>query len=204
MHTYSSAGTYIVKGNVGIGCRTLNIGPLNLMNDSFKNTISKILQFPSAYVWAICRCFNVSNKKLTYANFDKANILNLYEAFENNNTIKEIRFTNCTFKDGTDHFCTFSNVTSLTTLNYTGTSFLKCDWGGYTPINLVNFIADEESFGKSFSLTSTSLTDESLRIALLALAPVESTQTLTIGSTNLARLTPEQIKVATDKNWTVV
>ena len=28
--------------------------------------------------------------------------------------------------------------------------------------------------------------------------------TLTIGSTNLAKLTPEQIKVATDKNWTVV
>ena len=68
----------------------------------------------------------------------------------------------------------------------------------------VNFIADEESFGRSFSLTSTSLTDESLRIALLALAPVENTQTLTIGSTNLARLSPEQIKVATDKNWTVV
>ena len=155
-------------------------------------------------MWSFCRCFNVSNKKLTYANFDKANILNLYEAFENNNTIKEIRFTNCTFKDDTDHSFTFNNVVALNTLNYTGTSFLKCDWGSFTPVNLVNFIADEESFGRSFSLTSTSLTDESLRIALLALAPVENTQTLTIGSTNLARLTPEQIKVATDKNWTVV
>ena len=203
-HTYSSAGTYIVKGNVGIGCRNLSINALNLMNDSFKNTISKILQFPSAYGWSLSRCFAVSNKKLTYANFDKANIICLYEAFNRNNTIKEIRFTNCTFKDDTSHFYAFNNAAALNTLNYTGTSLLKCGLGYYTPVNLVNFIADEESFGRSFSLTSASLTEESLRIALLALAPVEDTQTLTIGSTNLAKLTPEQIKVATDKNWTVV
>lgn len=174
------------------------------MKDSFKNTISKILQFPSAYVWSFCRCFNVSDKKLTYANFDKANILSLYEAFKNNNTIKEIRFTNCTFKDDTNHFYAFVNAVALNTLNYTGTSFLKCSLDSYTPANLVNFIADEESFGRSFSLTSTSLTEESLKIALLALAPVENSQTLRLGSTNLAKLTPSQIKIATDKNWTVV
>ena len=36
------------------------------------------------------------------------------------------------------------------------------------------------------------------------LATVSSTQTLTLGATNLAKLTTEQIQIATDKGWTVM
>ena len=33
---------------------------------------------------------------------------------------------------------------------------------------------------------------------------VTTTQTLKLGSTNLAKLNPDEIKIATDKGWTVV
>ena len=50
------------------------------------------------------------------------------------------------------------------------------------------------------------LTVESLMSIINALADRTGmdSDTLTLGSANLAKLTPEQIKVATDKNWTVV
>ena len=50
------------------------------------------------------------------------------------------------------------------------------------------------------------LTVESLMSVINALADRTGmdSDTLTIGSAHLAKLTPEQIKVATDKNWTVV
>ena len=54
--------------------------------------------------------------------------------------------------------------------------------------------------------TFSHLTIESLMSIINALMDRTGmdSSTLTIGSAHLAKLTPEQIKVATDKNWTVV
>ena len=54
--------------------------------------------------------------------------------------------------------------------------------------------------------TFNHLTVESLMSIINALMDRTGmdSSTLTIGSAHLAKLTPEQIKVATDKNWTVV
>ena len=54
--------------------------------------------------------------------------------------------------------------------------------------------------------TFSHLTVESLMSIINALMDRTGmdSSTLTIGSAHLAKLTPEQIKVATDKNWTVV
>ena len=50
---------------------------------------------------------------------------------------------------------------------------------------------------------STLLTSEHLMSIINNLSTVSSTQTLTIGATNLAKLNSEQIKIATDKGWTL-
>lgn len=51
--------------------------------------------------------------------------------------------------------------------------------------------------------TNVNLTQESLMSVINNLGTAESGQRLTLGATNLAKLTPEQIKIATDKNWSV-
>lgn len=54
----------------------------------------------------------------------------------------------------------------------------------------------------SFS-TSTKLTHDSLMVVINGLQTVTTTQTLTLGSANLAKLTDEEKKVATDRGWTL-
>ena len=56
----------------------------------------------------------------------------------------------------------------------------------------------------SFDLSaSTKFTREALVVVLNNLGTPTRTQTLTLGSTNLAKLTEEDIAIATDKNWTL-
>ena len=57
----------------------------------------------------------------------------------------------------------------------------------------------------SLDLTPVSNLDQtSLLDVLNNLATVTTTQTLTLGRTNLAKLTEAQIAIATNKGWTVV
>lgn len=56
----------------------------------------------------------------------------------------------------------------------------------------------------SFDLSaSTKFTREALVVVLNNLGTPTSTQTLTLGSTNLSKLTEEDIAIATEKNWTL-
>ena len=56
----------------------------------------------------------------------------------------------------------------------------------------------------SFDLSaSTKFTREALVVVLNNLGTPTSTETLTLGSTNLSKLTEEDIAIATDKNWTL-
>ena len=47
------------------------------------------------------------------------------------------------------------------------------------------------------------LTHDSLMVVINGLQTVTSTQTLTLGSTNLAKLTEADKQIATDKGWTL-
>ena len=56
----------------------------------------------------------------------------------------------------------------------------------------------------SFDISSSTKFEESdLVVILNNLATVTTTQTLSMGATNLAKLTAEEIKIATDKAWTL-
>ena len=65
-------------------------------------------------------------------------------------------------------------------------------------------ITGNPNFKVSFYLAdSTKLTHDSLMVVINGLQTVTTTQTLTIGATNLAKLSDEDKKVATDKGWTL-
>ena len=55
----------------------------------------------------------------------------------------------------------------------------------------------------SFNISGPSFEKSALVTILNNLAPVTSTQTLTMGSTNLAKLTDEEKAIATNKGWTL-
>ena len=67
---------------------------------------------------------------------------------------------------------------------------------------LTNFKAPM-NISANFTCTSSNLTVESLMSIINNLTTVSTARTLTIGSTNLAKLLDEQIAIATNKGWTL-
>ena len=68
--------------------------------------------------------------------------------------------------------------------------------------NLENFTAPIFRISVAFGF-ATKLTHDSLMSIINNLATVTTTQTLTIGATNIAKLTTDEIAIATGKGWTV-
>ena len=97
--------------------------------------------------------------------------------------IKEVHITNCDLGEleADDFYYTFSK--NLKIINFKGSKNLNIpcnfDWVGLSVESIVSILE-----------------------ALKDLTG-ETSKTITLGS-NIAKLTPEQIKIATDKNWTVV
>ena len=85
--------------------------------------------------------------------------------------------------------CDFRNVTNTTQMFYQCTA-------------LVNLYIDVIPVSISFN-ESTLLSHESLLRILNALTEVTTTQTLTLGAKNLAKLTDEEKAIATEKGWTL-
>ena len=64
-------------------------------------------------------------------------------------------------------------------------------------------ITGNPNFKTSLIISINTLTHDSLMVVINGLQTVTSKQTLTLGSTNLAKLTDEEKKIATDKGWTL-
>lgn len=110
-----------------------------------------------------------------------------------------------------------SNLTNLSTFLYDCPELVDLDLESW---DISNVTAQGSFAGKSFKLTNfksfnnincdmnfswfTQLTVESLVSIINALKTTATTKKLTLGSNNLAKLTSAQIKIATDKGWTVV
>ena len=101
---------------------------------------------------------------------------------------------------------TFAYCKSLTSLT------LPEGFGQNSTLNLNCFvnctslttITGNPNFKVSLDLSnSTKLTHDSLMVVINGLQTVTTKQTLTLGSTNLAKLTDDEKKVATDKGWTL-
>ena len=100
--------------------------------------------------------------------------------------------------------CTRFNIISCTAL----TSIPAYDLSNITSINLSNLYKLEEFHATgmkvSFNISSsTNFTREALVEILNNLATVTTATTLTMGATNLAKLTDEDKAIATNKGWTL-
>ena len=104
------------------------------------------------------------------------------------------------------------DLTQCTRFSVTGCSSLESipayDMSNITSINLSNLYNLKEFHATgmkvSFNISSsTEFTKEALVEILNNLATVTTTQTLTMGTTNLAKLTDEDKLIATNKGWTL-
>ena len=106
-------------------------------------------------------------------------------------------------KDIANCFNRCSQLTSLTLPDGFGQN-AKDFYGCFNSCSSLTTITGNPNFKVGFSLSSSpNLTHDSLMVVINGLQTVTSAQTLTLGATNLAKLTDEEKKVATDKGWTL-
>lgn len=174
--------TYIDMSNIAYekGVTKFEVG--SLFNNCAK--LETIIMPSDLIVTDISRLCNSCEKLPSMdfmKNWDMSNCVSLNATFSGNLELESIDLSNLDA----------SKVTNLTqVVNY-------CT-------NLKNFKAPKNiSVSTSDFSRSPNLTVESMIDIINNLATVSTTQTLTLGAVNLAKLTTEQIQIATNKGWTV-
>ncbi len=165
----------------------------------------KKVSFPSSAIAVSCQdCNAIEEVDVSKVNFSGTS---LQHAFNGCTSLKRLNLA---------HF----NTSKVTNFNYV---FVKCyslydlDFSGLDTSAMASN-ASLNMFQQCTSLTNlkvgkitvnfkftdcNSLSHESLLNVIAALEATDTTKTLTIGSTNLAKLTADEIAVATGKGWTV-
>ena len=217
-HTYEKAGTYTVKIKASITFISRN------SETSHKNFLTKILQLRNGYA-------NTTNgwreiTSLEFANVSNS-ILNGGFVFYGCNKLTTVICNNCDYRGNMnwpgsittfEGYKTWTFSTNTLVNAFAGLSGITeldlSSWDVGNVTNLTNLVQNcnklttflpPKNINVSMSdfTKSTLLPSEQLMLIINNLNTVSETQTLRLGSNNLAKLTPEQIQIATDKGWTV-
>ena len=203
-------------GYMFYGCSLLNTLDLSTWTPHL-NTISYMFYDCSSLESLDLRGFTVTNvtsmsslfsgcrslKTLNLANWNAPNVTSMYAMFRNCTSLVTLNTSNFIIKKLTDIQYAFDNCPSLKILDLSGWDVSNLNNSSWYSSNF--YLENFDSFTnirKSMQMPST-LTHDSLVDVIANLSTVIG-QTLTLGATNLAKLTPAEIAVATNKGWTVV
>ena len=148
-----------------------------------------------------CRNFPGSSLENIIRFEDTSNVTNMSYMFDSCNSLTTIplldtsNVTNMSYMF--DYCSSLTTIPQLDTSNVINMTYMFKNCSSLTTIHMTGM---KVSFDIS---ASTKFTRETLVEILNNLATVSSTRTLTMGSTNLAKLTDEDKKIATDKGWTL-
>ena len=124
--------------------------------------------------------------------------------------LENIITTGSTLTNVQSFYRAFEGATALTTVDISmwDVSNITTDFSGWNTIfigctNLVNYYPPK-NIGVQYSVSSQKLTVDSLVRIMNNLKTVSKTTTLSIGATNLAKLTDAQKAIAINKGWTIV
>ena len=141
------------------------------------------------------------------ANWNTENVVNMRYAFSGMKNITNLDFISnwnmIKVTNMSNMFLSCSSLTSVDLSNWDTSSVTNMSDMFRGCSSLTTFISMPISVSISFS-GCNNLTVDSLMSIVNNLATVTTTQTLTIGSTNIAKLTSGQIAIAINKGWTVV
>lgn len=190
--------------NIFAYCGQLNEVPL--LNTS--NVTNMTYAFKSCTQLLSIPLFNTSNVKSMYGMFSSCSKLKSIPAIDTSNvTTMGLMFDSCSALEEVPELdC--SNVTSLEAM-FSGTKNYFTTFGGLKDIGKA-FLTDKAENYQSYRIDfkySTKLTHDSLMNIINKLYDIKSKgcqpQQLILGSTNLAKLTAEEIAIATNKGWSV-
>ena len=143
------------------------------------------------------QCYSLESIPL----LDLSNVTTANSAFSSCKSLKSIpEFNTSKLQNASNLFSGCSSLISIPRLNFSKVTSL------YHVVYNCTSLKEFLPYGMkvSFDLsTSTLFERENLVTVLNNLANVTTTQTLTLGETNLAKLTDEDKKIATDKGWTL-
>ena len=147
--------------------------------------------------------------ELDLSNWDTGRVTSMYGMFNNCSSLTELDVSNFDTSQLTNMSGMFNNCSSLTSLDVsnwdinkvTGSYQLSTAFNGCT--NLVDLKAPKNINAPMDVTRSTALSHDSLMSIINNLMTQTSTKTLTLGTTNLAKLTADEVAIATNKGWTV-
>lgn len=176
---------------------TLDISKWNLQNATSLNGTFMYDSNLSVLDFSNTNLSKVENIQTAFIHCSSLKILN----FGNSNTILlDCKYTNEAFSNCTS--LTYLNLSKFrgSTITQISSTFKNCT----SLTDIVPFSADGRGLKLSHDLsTCTSLSASELVEWINSLATVTDSPTLTLGSTNLAKLTDEQKALATNKGWTL-
>lgn len=130
---------------------------------------------------------------------DTSNVTNMYDMFyncQNLTSIPQLNTSNVTNMYGMFHNC--QNLTSIPQFDTSNVENMNDMFYGCRKLKEIHMTGMKVSFDIS---VSTKFTREALVEILNNIATVTSTKKLTMGATNLAKLTDEDKAIATNKGW---
>lgn len=183
------------------------------------NSLKKIPLLDTSKVTYMMMCFANCYSLKTIPQLNTSRVTNMVETFSNCNNLSEI--PNLNISNVTNIARTFSACTKLTTVpelncekvNSLNNAFGACssltNLGGLLNIGQnypLNSTADNYNLTIAL-VTSPKLTHDSLMNVINKVYDIATkgvaTQKITIGNTNIAKLTAEEIAIATNKGWSI-
>lgn len=137
----------------------------------------------------------------TIPQFDTSNVTDIGSMFERCyalTTIPKLNISKVTSMNYVFEYC--SSLTTIPELDVSNVTSMSGVFSGCTSLKSILMTGMKVNFDIS---ASTQFEESDLVTILNNLATVTSTQTLTMGSTNLAKLTDEEKAIATNKGWTL-
>lgn len=181
----------------------LNTPVLKSVSNAFSgcSALTTVALFDTSKVTSFSSMFEKCTSLTTIPQFNTSNgksMSNMFKGCTSLKTIPLLDFSNCT-----ELYYLFSGCTALESIpaiNLSNCSYLSYCFDGCTSLKSTLMYGMKVSFNIS---ASTQFEESDLVTILNNLATVTSTKTLTMGSTNLAKLTDEEKAIATNKGWTL-
>lgn len=159
-------------------------------------------------VWTLNYCFEYCNSliEISFPAGFGASVENMYSTFYMCSKIKSIVFPDGFGKKLSNIYNGFSNCSALESISFPAGfgSMCKTFSGCFAECSSLTTINGGIEANVSLDLSPcTKLTHDSLMNIINSIQTVTSKQKLTLGSTNLAKLTEADKQIATDKGWTL-
>ena len=203
MFAYCSKLTQLDLSNWDTG-NVISMG--NMFYDCTQLIQLDVSSFDTSNAIAINNMFQgcTSLTRLDVSGFNTNKVKNIAYMFCSCSSLTRLDVSNWDTSKVTNMSYMFYDCQSLTTLDVS-------NWNTSKVANMTNFIVNASvlqnfiscAIPVSFGVSGTALTHDSLMSIINNLTTVTTTQKLTLGSTNLAKLSSEEKAIATNKGWTL-